>query len=134
MSIQLCQASASIGLQELIPPENRRKLALMFGPSPGYAVLTALEHLVRPSDIVHVLALQSEHRDGTSPSPEHGSHCITDDDLAEYRKVRPARAFDHIVIAALATVNRRHNLVGFGRVGRDRNSASTDCSQRNDNR
>lgn len=59
--------------------------------STGYAVLTTLNHLVRPSDTIEVLALQSEHRDGTIPLAESASHFITDSDLDEYRKVSTAK-------------------------------------------
>lgn len=53
----------------------------------GYALLTALQHLVRPNDQIEVLALQSEHRDGTDASAGYTCHMIADHDLEEYRKV-----------------------------------------------
>ena len=55
----------------------------------GYALLTAVQYLVQSSDTVEVVALQSEHRDGTDVTGYESCHMITDRDMDEHQKVTP---------------------------------------------
>eukprot|EP00892_Ulva_mutabilis_P007112 jgi/Ulvmu1/4773/UM020_0058.1 len=69
-----------------IEEPSRFMIPIDLSDDSGYALLTGVHHLARPSDTIEVLAFQSEHRDGADPA-QQTCHAITNRDLNEYRKV-----------------------------------------------